>query len=401
MINTTTPSFDYDILLANKLKNILPDTLIVAVGPHVTVLFDSVLKTYNDIDIIALGEYDYTIREIADSLPDLSRVAGVAYRKNGKTVHRLRKLVENLDDLPRLPYDLVDLYAYREHSFPATKKPYATIAMSRGCACTCNFCLWPQVLFHGRVRFHSPERIIDDICWLKKEFGVRFVYFEDDYINILWERVEELCGLLIRKNVRIPWGCLGRTEGVTSDRLKLMKRAGLYLIKYGLETASEESLSKLDKECDLEQFGEAVRLTRKEGIVCHLTTMVGIIGDSPEKLDRTLKYVHRIGPDSVQFSICTPYPGTRLYRECQEKGILNYSRWEDFDGMSTSVIRLQHFTNQGLIRARDKAYLTYYTSFPCVALRLRRMIMGPLVVSQWIRCFQLIKRFVVKLFFKR
>lgn len=401
VVNTTTPSFNYDVLIIDKIKKALPDVKVIAIGPHVTVLYESVLNTYKNIDIIAVGEYDYTIADIANHLPSLDEVKGIAYRSNGKISIKTRELISNLDDLPCLPYDLVDIYAYREHSFPATRKPYATISMSRGCDCLCNFCLWPQVLFHGRVRFRSPERIIDDILWLKSKFGVRFIYFEDDYINLSWNKLELLCELLIRKNVKMPWGCLGRTEGITKERLNLMKKSGLYLIKYGLETASKDLLNKMEKDCNLDEFAKAVYLTKKAGVMVHITTMVGMIGDSIESLNTTLKYIKKIVPDSAQFAICTPYPGTKLYKECQEKGILDYKTWNDFDGSTGGVIRLEYFTKKELLESCNYAYLSYYKSLSCIMLRLKRMMFGPFIISQWIRSMALVKRLLMKVFYRK
>lgn len=396
VINTTTPSFDHDLNLARELRRKVPRALNVMVGPHATFFYDQILETTPEVDIIALGEFDLTIGSLADSLTGLHKVDGIAYRKGGGTCYQKGRIVDDLDSLPYPAYDLVNLRHYKEAPFPATRTPAATVVASRGCPHKCSFCLWPQLIYGGRVRFRKPGNVVDEIQYLKEKFGVQFVYFEDDYLNISWEKAEELCRAMIDKRIGISWGCLGRTEGVTRERLKLLKKAGLFLIKYGLETSSQALLSEIDKKSNIAQVNEAVQLTKKAGIMCHLTAMIGIPGETEKTLSENMRYIHKLSPDSIQFSLCIPFPGTSLYEECKVKGILEYNEWEDFDGVSGGVIKLDNFTREQLRSERSRAYMKYYSSLPFFLLRLKRTILGPDILAQLIRNIDLAKRLLHK-----
>lgn len=392
VVNTSTPSFDHDTELIRMLKNSLK-TIIVAVGPHVTAMAMDVMKEINDIDVIALGEYDETISDIALHLDNLFDVKGIVFRRDGEVYSTgRRELIKDLDSLPYPAWDLVDIHRYWESMFPKMKRPVATVMSSRGCNYNCSFCLYPQVLFQQRLRLRKLECVIDEIEWLKSSFGAMFFYFEDDNFTASWKRVERFCELLIERGLKITWGCLSRTDRVTEERIRLMKKSGCFLIKYGVESGVQETLDAIDKKKVLEEIIHAFNITKKVGIMTHATVMIGAPNETKETIRQTREFVKRLAPDSVQFSICTPLPGTRFWEEAIRNGWLSYSRWEDFDGVTGGVLDYPELSKEEIREAVQNSYLDYYSSFSHVKQRLKRMLFGPERFSQFLRNFWLLKR---------
>ncbi len=104
-----------------------------------------VMQRTEEIDVVALGEYDEIIRDIALHLNNLSEVKGIVFRKEGKVFSTgRRELIKSLDTLPYPAWDLIDINRYWESMFPITKRPVATIMSSRGCNYHCSFCLYPD-----------------------------------------------------------------------------------------------------------------------------------------------------------------------------------------------------------------------------------------------------------------
>jgi radical SAM superfamily enzyme YgiQ (UPF0313 family) len=390
--NTSTPSFDHDMKLAKMLRPRI-DGPLVMVGPHVTALAEDVLTHLPEVDIIALGEYDETIADISSNLGDPASVKGIVFRSGGEIVRtEARELIRDLDTLPYPAWDKVHMNDYWESLFPVAKKPVATIMTSRGCNFNCSFCLYPQVLFRNRLRFRRILNVVQEIQWLKEEFGAKFFYMEDDNFGASWKRVEEFCATILRYGLNITWACLARTDGVTEEGLRLMKESGCFLIKFGVEAGSQEQLDHIEKKNRLDSIKLGFDLCRKVGIVAHATVMLGIPGETKETILTTRAFLKTIAPDSVQFSMCTPFPGTRFWEECRSNQWLDYDRWEDFDGVSGGVLSYPHLSKREIKKAVNESYLDYYSSPAHIRQRIRRSILGPERASQWLRNLWLLKR---------
>lgn len=390
--NTSTASFDHDVKLAQMLKE-KKDRLLVMVGPHVTALAHEVMEEVPQVDVIALGEYDETIADIGSNLDDLAKVRGILFREGKDLVQtELRELVRDLDTLPYPSWDLVDINRYRESMFPKTKRPVATVMSSRGCNYHCSFCLYPWVLFRHRLRLRSLDCVIDEMEWLKTGFGARFFYFEDDNFTASWRRVEKFCRLLLEKRLNITWGCMSRTDKVTEERIRIMKESGCFLIKYGVESGVQTTLDAIDKKKVLDDVVHAFAVTKKVGIMTHATIMIGASHETKETIRKTRRFVRKLGPDSVQFSICTPLPGTKFWAECVANGWLSYDKWEDFDGVTGGVLNYPGLSKSEIREAAQNSYLHYYSSLPHAKQRIRRMLQGPERGSQFLRNFWLLKR---------
>jgi len=336
--NTSTASFDHDARFAKLLKSRI-DSCLVMVGPHVTAMSEDVFKRVPELDVIALGEYEETIADLAAHMDTPEKVRGIVFRGNKGLINTdQRPLVKDLDSLPYPAWDLIEIDRYWESMFPASKKPAATIMSSRGCNYRCSFCLYPWVLFRHRLRLRDLTRVVDEIEWLKESFGARFFYFEDDNFTASWKRVEQFCEDLMERRLNITWGCLSRTDNVTEARIRLMKDSGCFLIKYGVESGVQSTLDHIDKKKGLNDVVHAFSVTKKVGITVHATVMTGTAGETRETIDQTRRFIKKLGPDSVQFSICTPLPGTKFWDECIENGWLSYEKWEDFDGVTGGVL---------------------------------------------------------------
>lgn len=401
VVNTSTPSFDHDMVLVRLLAKSV-SALRVLVGTHVSALPDDVMVHHPEVDVIALGEYDETISDIAENLDDLSKVRGVVYRE-GEAIRYtgFRPLLKELDHLPFPAYDKINLYNYSESMFPFWKRPIATMWTSRGCNYHCSFCLFPQVFFQDRLRIRSLDNIVAEIRWLKERFGVKFFYFEDDNFTASWKQVEHLCERLIGEKLQITWGCLSRTDGVTVERLKLMKGAGCYLVKFGIETGVQEFLDHVEKDNKLETIVNAFDVAKKVNMVTHGTVMIGNPGETWETIKQTCQFIKRLAPDSVQFSICTPFPGTRFFQECQENGWLDYEKWEDFDGVTGGAISYPNLSKYEIKQAVKDSYLNYYSSSAHLKQRVRRLVYGPERGSQLVRNLWLVRRFFMMILKER
>jgi radical SAM superfamily enzyme YgiQ (UPF0313 family) len=120
--------------------------------------------------------------------------------------------------------------------------------------------------------------------------------------------------------------------------------------------------------------------------------MLGAANETRETIRETRDFVKTLGPDSVQFSICTPLPGTKFWDECETNGWLHFDEWEEFDGVSGGVLDFPHLSRHEIREAIQNSYLDYYSSPAHIKQRLRRMLEGPERKAQFVRNLWLMKR---------
>jgi hypothetical protein len=106
VLHTSTPSFGYDVQVAEALKDANPKLLLGFVGAHVAVNPDASLAASKAIDFVARAEFDFTIKEIAEGRP-FEEIDGISYRRNGEIVHNPERAI--LHDMDQLPF-VVDVY---------------------------------------------------------------------------------------------------------------------------------------------------------------------------------------------------------------------------------------------------------------------------------------------------
>ena len=142
--------------------------------------------------------------------------------------------------------------------------------------------------------------------------------------------------------------------------VEAMAQAGLWAAKYGVESAEPKLLAHVGKKLDLKKAVENIQITHNLGIKTHLTFMFGIPGENKETIRRTVALAKKLNPDSVQFSILTPMPGTRIYDELQSCGHLMNSGWEQYDGYFSAVIRTDELSAKDLEDAVRWAWQQWY-----------------------------------------
>jgi anaerobic magnesium-protoporphyrin IX monomethyl ester cyclase len=235
---------------------------------------------------------------------------------------------------------------------------------SRGCPYTCSFCLWPHVMYPGNAyRTRSPKDVVDEMEFVVKQYKFKSVYFDDDTFNVGKQRVLEICREINQRNnqqrLNVPWAIMARADIMDEEILVNLKKANLYSIKYGIESASQHILDKSKKNLNIEKAVEMVTLTKQMGIKVHLTFMFGLNGETKKTIRETIELALSLDPYSVQFSIATPFPGTEYFNELDKDGFILSKNWAEYDGNNKSVITTKALKAQDLVKAKNTAYLRW------------------------------------------
>ena len=314
-LTAMTPTIGAAISIARKLKQANPHLTIILGGNHATLLPEETLAAAPEIDIIVSGEGEETIIELLQALENkqpLADIPGIRYRQEGKIISTAdRTTTVALDSLPFLAYHLLPLRRYKPHPPHGRALPFAAIITSRGCPYKCSYCSKP--IFGNKFRGQSPERVIEEVAYYKQRFGIKELAFYDDVFTLDKQRAYAIADGMMKRGLKILWTCETRVNLVDKELLRHIKQAGCYSIAYGIESGSPELLDALDKDISLEQVEEAVRLSREVGLQTIGYFMIGSPGESPETVRQTIQFAKKLKLDFAQFSVTTPFPGTKLY----------------------------------------------------------------------------------------
>jgi anaerobic magnesium-protoporphyrin IX monomethyl ester cyclase len=339
---------------------------IVMAGSHVTAFAQEVLQENTHVDYVMIGEYETAFLELARRLREgasCAGVPGVAFRTaEGRFVGGNRAPeIDPLDQLPPPARHLFpaffnnDLSLY--HDGFCQQRPAIQLHSSRGCPFRCSFCLWIQVMYnHGKHRCFSARRIVDEMIEARDWHGAREIYFDDDDFTARKQHVLRLCDEIERRHAGIPWSVMGDLMATDEETLARMARAGCIGLKFGLESADPQVLQRTGKPIKTDRVLRLVAVARSLGLKTHMTITFGLPGETPESLHRTFDFACRADIDSVQFSLATPYPGTRFYAELQQAGRLRTERWEDFDGANNAVFECEGIERQFLEQFQASAH---------------------------------------------
>ncbi len=335
---------------------------VVVGGPQVTFLVPETLQT-NRVDYVVLGEAEKTMSELLDCLAqentrcNLSKIPGLAYRENGFVrVTPPRRAIPDLDALPFPARELIDWKTYRHTTLDG--QITAPIVTSRGCPYRCSFCVVPN-LPQRKWRARSVENILQEIEQVLTQYGIGAFVFTDDNFTIDVNRIKDLCKKITERDLQINWWCMSRADTLIKnpDMVEMMAAAGCSTIFMGLESASEKVLKTYNKKEEVEAGFRAVEMLEKHNICPYASFILGSVNETEQEIEKTIDYAVRLNPHVAQFSILTPYPGTKIYRELQPRFITR--NWDLFDGIH-AVFQPEQLTAPELEKLLVKAYRKFY-----------------------------------------
>ncbi|MCE4599750.1 MAG: cobalamin-dependent protein [Desulfurococcales archaeon] len=349
------------------IRDYLPDVPIVVGGPHPTFMYEEALN--EGADIVVLGEGEYTMLELANTIDKygfdherLKSVKGIAFRnREGRVVVTPpRPVIMNLDSLPWPARHLLpmDRYTLFNKSIRV-----AHVMASRGCPYGCTYCT-TSYFWRRMLRFRSPENVVGEIEYLADRYNVKYVLFADDELVISRKFVKGFIEEMKSRGLDIPFACGARVDHLTRDYMKMLVDNNCTTIYVGVESASQYTLNKIGKRITLDQVRRVFEWRREVGGHLVASFIIGFPWETIEDMKNTVDFAVELDPDYAQFTILTPYPGTPMFNYAKEHGLIEDWNWEHYTTMRP-VMRGFKFTREDLKRVLKYAYRKFYlrTSF--------------------------------------
>ena len=318
ILSITTPSFDDDMKAAALAKKVDPAITTVAKGAHFNTLDVLALEKFPALDLALRGEYEMTCMDLARGV-EIAEVAGVTWRDGERIVRNpARALPDNLDDIPFPARHLGNNALYIR---PDVEELQTTLVTNRGCPFSCTYCLANQV--SGlKNRYRSVENVVAEIRECVHTHGIRNFLFRSDLFTQNKKWVIRLCEAILDEGLDISWASNSRVDTVNPEVLGWMKKAGCWIIAFGVEKGDDLALERINKKATVEQARVALRITREAGIKRSMYLLFGLPDDDRETLTRDIEFAKELDPDFLEIFYPYPFPGTPLYEEAVAKGLL-------------------------------------------------------------------------------
>lgn len=341
-------------------KKVLPDSVVVLGGPHVTATAQRVLNDFPMADFAFQGEaepgFPLLVKCIFNKENILEKISGLIFRQNDQIRLVQRAIVEDLDSLGFPAWDLMPPNTYPDVPQGAFYKrfPIAPILTSRGCPYECAYCGSP-VNMTRRYRVRSISHVLDEIEMLVNKYGVKEIHIIDDMFSLKKERVLEFCdGLESRKidiSYTFPNGL--RLDSLDKKVLVRMKQTGAYAFTVGIESGSQRILDAMKKRLTLGEIREKVQLIRECELEPSGFFIIGYPGETVEDIKATIKFAKSLPLKRAHFSNFLPLPGTEATEELYRRGEITEGNWDQLSYYQTP------YAPKGMTRNELKKWQRY------------------------------------------
>lgn len=359
-LTALTPTIGRALETAQVVKETLPDSIVVMGGYHPTFNFIETLEDEN-VDIVIRGEGEYIMLNLVQALENQSSlhdVKGIVFEdKNSKeiVVNPEAPLIQDLDELPFPALNLLPMKKYRLLDMDTHM---TTMITTRGCPMQCSFC--SSAAMHGKkIRERSVENIVDEIEYLKTNYDIDTIAFMDDTFTLKKRKVMAICDEILKRNIEIMWGCTSRVDTLDEKLLKKMKEAGCITIFIGVESADQQQLDNMCKNTTIAKIENAFKIAHKLKIRTIASVALGMPGDTKEIMNKTVKFVHKLKPNYAIYSLATPYPGTKFYKEAFEKNLIKIKDWSKYT-LITPILETIDCSLNDMRKIQAKAFMKFY-----------------------------------------
>ncbi len=351
--------------VARTVKARSPGTIIVVGGPHPSTDPEGSLRE-PAIDFGIGGEGEIPFNGFLASLVsggDPGDIPGVlARRPGGVNWIAPGAVIEDLDQLPRPAFDLIEPRVYWKHQGFAFvgHRPYFPLFTSRGCPYQCTFC---HKVFGSRFRVRSPQKLIEDVEDLARRYGVREFEILDDAFNINEGRALEFLDDI---RTRLPGSRLLFPNGLRTDRIShafidAMVRAGVTWVSIAVESASPRIQKLIKKNLDIEKVRDNIEYASRRGIFCYGYFIVGFPTETAAELKMTVDFACSSRLHAASFFLLTPFPGTQIWQTLQEEQRATLSQVDsDCLQYCSNVLNLTAVSDEGFRRIQRNAFLRFY-----------------------------------------
>lgn len=315
--------------IASKLKQRKLNVIVICGGYHpgadvpIEEPFDIYVKGEGELTFEILLEHLEKEKKIND-IPGISYKGSSGIKISNDKPPRIRK-IDNYPNSVRNKHLLEKKYYGLIYPNDIKQKGFAYIEYGRGCLYNCNFCC-KNVVWGNELVYRDPHSVALEMLELKKKYKVNLLFFCDLNFTMKEEKVFELCDELIKLNVNVSWFCMSNPTKITTDMLKIMKKAGCIKIMFGIESVSNNCLNFIHKpKGDYNILSKTAAI----GILVHIFYVIGLPFENKKQILNSISTIASIPAHQIRICVSTPFPGSQWYNDL-DKNLLEKD-WALYD----------------------------------------------------------------------
>jgi len=374
--SSTSSMFEQMKSVASLIRQQFKDIFQVCGGIHPTLVPECIEEA--PLNAICRGEGEYAFVELIERLSkglDYTNIKGFWFKLNRNIIkNSVPLLIQDLNALPMPDHDF-----YRSQDIPRKARGVAEFMFSRGCPFDCSYCsnhalkrLYPRQRY---VRYPSVEKAIMELTTASKKYKIHYIMIHDDTFCLNKKWFYDFCQEY-KDKIRIPFLCNIRPGTCTKDMFRLLREANCDAVGIGLESGNPFIREKvLNRKIKNGVILETFRLAHAMDINTLSFSMIGLPYETPEAIVDTIRFTAQLGDKNIPWKyIFHPYPNTKLFDHCQEKGWIG-GKSPGFRERSRSALRLPTISRKDIH--------TYYNNFSMlIEVEKRAMIKNKLSIAK-------------------
>lgn len=319
-IANMNPSSEADDLWAmQQIRVSFPACKTIAYAPYLSLrdMREIAAFWFTTLDVLLTAEQMELILPLTRALlaqtpAALDDIPGIIFKPEEKPPQKTKKPPPA--DFTRIPLPARDLLNNNLYVRPDNSRPQALIQVGRGCPFKCRFCLTPKMT-GALYSLRTVDSILAEIKDCVDNYGITQFFFRADTFTVNKEWSARFAQSIIDNKLHISWCANSRSNCLDEDLAKLFKHSGCWLLAFGFESGSPETLQKCGKGTTVEQNELARNICKQNGILVHGQYIIGFPWEGQEHMRRTYQHIKRIKCDFIDVQILVPYSGTDIYDE--------------------------------------------------------------------------------------
>ncbi len=280
----------------------------VIMGGYMASLVPDELAQYVDAVVVGDAEISYPLL-LAD------------YERTGKVQPVYDNPISSLAGLPIPRYELL------------LRKPIGGLLPAqagRGCPHSCSFCAI-ACIYKGRYMSRPVDEVVRDIKAIKA-LGIKSFTLIDDNIVSNPRYLHDLCDAI--EPLGMSWATQCSLELASHpELLKRVRKAGAYMMSFGVESVEQEGIDKLNKKWLLvSKHEESLQAITQAGILVSTEMIVGTDADTEKTFEDSYQFIEKCRIPIPRFYVLTPTPGTPLYQQYKAEGRLLTEDFHQYNG---------------------------------------------------------------------
>lgn len=324
--NKTSSLVPHFVTTVRFVSSVLPKIWIIAGGTGFSLFPERLMRELPEINYGLVGEAELTFPALLSCLENPPPIKGLCLRRGEKIKSRSPSRDFDMARYIRPDRSLLQPSSYLDIN---SYVPAVGVETKRGCPFGCAYCVYPK-LQGKRLRCRPPAAAVDEMEFLHKEYGVERFHFTDPVLNVPVGHLEEICGEILRRNLKVRWDGFMREDHLNERNVSLFEKAGCECFSFSPDGLCRESLNVLKKGLGESDILKAAAMVSKTEVISVYHFMVNVPGETQTTCENGIRVLERLydlhggkkNLGTVVLNNIRILPGTMIEAQARDRGII-------------------------------------------------------------------------------